>query len=133
MTRCDSRISLSANYHGGALVANYPFDSTASGASVYSPSPDDDLFRSLARTYADANPAMAVSNGHSSFNHGVCNGSDWYAINGGMQDWAWIWGGDADLTIEVSAIKWPAASTLSGYWDDNVESMHSRRERANCS
>ena len=35
---------LSANYHGGALVVNYPYDSNKSGHNVYTPSPDDDLF-----------------------------------------------------------------------------------------
>jgi len=123
------RIALSANFHGGAVVANYPFDSNPSGTSVYSPTPDDDLFLSIARTYADANPEMLASNSHPSFNHGVCNGADWYAINGGLQDWSWVWRGDANLTLEISAIKWPAASTLPGYWDDNLESMLAYMER----
>jgi carboxypeptidase D len=123
-------ISLSANFHGGALVANYPFDSNPSGASVYSPTPSDDLFRSIARTYADANPAMAVSNSHPSFYFGTCNGADWYAISGGLQDWSWVWRGDANLTLEISPVKWPAASALPGYWDDNLESMLQYIERA---
>lgn len=122
-------IALSANFHGGALVANYPFDGNPSGASVYTATPDDDLFLSLARTYADANPALASSNGHPSYDHGVCNGADWYAINGGLQDWSWIWRGDANLTLEISQIKWPSATTLPGYWDDNLESMLAYIER----
>ncbi len=127
--RAGRNISLSANYHGGALVANYPFDSNSSGSSVYSPSPDDDVFVSVARTYADNNPPMSVSNGHSSFNNGVCNGADWYAINGGMQDWSYVWHGGNELTLEVSNTKWPASNTLSGHWDDNRESMLAYLER----
>lgn len=53
---------LSANLHGGDLVASYPFDETsqhrngADGAA-----PDDSLFRYIARTYAKQHLTMAKS------------------------------------------------------------------------
>jgi carboxypeptidase D len=45
---------LSANLHGGSLVANYPFDNNAPGQVKGQPnlSPDDVVFKHLANTYA---------------------------------------------------------------------------------
>lgn len=54
---------LSANLHGGALVANYPFDDSpkdfaySSGygnpRTVYNPTEEDEMFKYLAHTYAN--------------------------------------------------------------------------------
>ncbi|MBC8256583.1 MAG: DUF2817 domain-containing protein [Candidatus Marinimicrobia bacterium] len=108
---------LSANMHTGALVANFPFDGPNSG--VYSASPDDDLFVHLALTYADAHPNMASGG----FSNGITNGSQWYAIFGGMQDWNYIWEGDCDITLEQNNTKWPNSNQLPGLWNDHREPM----------
>lgn len=51
---------LSANLHGGDLVANYPYDSSRTGQNQeYVPSPDDDTFRHLATQYALYHADMA--------------------------------------------------------------------------
>ena len=46
---------LSANLHGGSLVANYPYDDTFSGQIDYAPSEDNAVFRELALTYSKVN------------------------------------------------------------------------------
>ena len=126
----DRRIVLAANMHGGELIVNYPMDGNPAGASVFSPAPDPDhdTYVSVSRSYADNNPPMSLVNG-GSFDNGITNGADWYAINGGMQDWNYVWHGGMEVTLEVSVIKWPDASTLPGFWDDNLESMLTYMER----
>jgi carboxypeptidase D len=125
----DHFVDLAANFHGGALLVNYPWDNNEDGLSVFSPTdePDQPAFVSISRTYADNNPPM-YDNNTPPFDHGVTNGAEWYAIDGGMQDWAYAWYGIFETTIELGT-KWPAASTLPDYWDDNLESMLSYFER----
>lgn len=46
---------LSANLHGGSLVANYPYDDNPKGRKSDAPnySPDNKIFQFLAKTYAN--------------------------------------------------------------------------------
>lgn len=54
---------LSANLHGGSLVASYPFDETIHHTDhTYGKSPDDSLFRFIARTYASKHLTMSKGN-----------------------------------------------------------------------
>ncbi|BBM87756.1 DUF2817 domain-containing protein [Candidatus Uabimicrobium amorphum] len=105
---------LSINFHGGALVVNYPWD-TKSGDAPYI-----ELVKYLSLGYSSRNKPM-YENG--SFPQGIVNGYNWYEINGGMQDWNYHWYGTLELTLEVSDVKWPNADKLAGYWADNKESL----------
>eukprot|EP00002_Diphylleia_rotans_P034910 TRINITY_DN754_c0_g1_i1.p1 TRINITY_DN754_c0_g1~~TRINITY_DN754_c0_g1_i1.p1 ORF type:complete len:399 (+),score=64.82 TRINITY_DN754_c0_g1_i1:46-1242(+) len=69
--------SLSANMHGGALVANYPYDGNSDGRNVYAASPDDKTFIWLATTYAKAHRTMYAS---TEFEGGIINGAEWYVL-----------------------------------------------------
>ncbi len=104
---------ISQNGHGGALVVNYPWDYT------YTRAPDDAAIIQLSLEYSSWN--LPMFNG--SFTDGITNGADWYPVNGSVQDWSYDQTDCIDVTIEVSNTKWPAASTLAGYWDDNRESL----------
>lgn len=46
---------LSANLHGGSLVANYPFDDTKAGTTTYSKSADDAIFIQVSEAYSLVN------------------------------------------------------------------------------
>ncbi|MCK4547116.1 MAG: T9SS type A sorting domain-containing protein [Candidatus Eisenbacteria sp.] len=105
---------LSANFHTGALVVNYPWDNR------FPRTPDDDLFIFMSESYSIHNSPMWNS---SSFYHGITNGADWYVIHGGMQDWNYDWLYNKEVTIELNDVKWPSASHLPQLWDDNDEAM----------
>lgn len=112
---------LSANLHTGALLVNYPYDNTPGIASGFdAPSPDDELFEEISLRYSERNPPMFAS---SLFEDGISNGSDWFSITGGMQDWNYRYAGCAEVTIELSNVKRPSAATLPQLWEDNRESM----------
>lgn len=115
-----NRFVLSANFHGGALVVNYPYDEDGVPSGHDAPTPDDLLFEVVSRRYSYYNTPMWNS---TVFEDGITNGSAWYAIFGSMQDWNYRYIACNEVTIELSTVKWPAASTLPGFWDDNRESM----------
>ncbi|KAH9331143.1 hypothetical protein KI387_003251, partial [Taxus chinensis] len=116
----DTRFTASASLHGGALVANYPWDGTNDGRERYSECPDDETFRYMATIYSHHHNNMSKSN---EFSGGITNGAHWYPLYGGMQDWNYIHGSCFDLTLEISDVKWPAAKEIPLLWEHNRMSM----------
>ncbi|CAG0904764.1 unnamed protein product [Cyprideis torosa] len=121
---------LSANLHGGSVVASYPYDDSdpkLNRTSVYSKSPDDLFFRDLATGYASRNPLMGSGNPHcpdkETFPGGVTNGADWYDVSGSMQDWNYVFTNTFEVTFELSCCKFPLASQLPLEWQRNRASM----------
>ncbi|XP_077245775.1 carboxypeptidase D isoform X2 [Tasmannia lanceolata] len=110
----------SASLHGGALVANYPWDGSQNSRKEYYACPDDKAFRYMASVYSRSHHNMSLS---TEFQGGITNGAAWYPIYGGMQDWNYIHGGCFELTLEISDIKWPKADELSTLWEFNRMSM----------
>ncbi|EER89180.1 hypothetical protein BDA96_10G039200 [Sorghum bicolor] len=110
----------SASLHGGALVANYPWDGTRDTIKHYYGCPDDKTFRHMASVYSRSHYNMSLSK---EFEGGITNGAFWYPIYGGMQDWNYIHGGCFELTLEISDTKWPKADELPVIWEHNRMSM----------
>ena len=78
---------LSANFHGGAKVANYPWDSPDPTRHGNTRTRDDAMFRHLALTYSKDNPDMFYQNDNHRCiksnlvaENGTVNGAEWYAI-----------------------------------------------------
>lgn len=105
--------TISENYHGGALVVNYLWDYTPTLTS------DDAALRKMSLEYSTYNTPMY----NGAFTQGITNGYAWYVALGTLQDWSYDQTGCIDATIEVSNTKWPAAGTLTAYWNDNRESL----------
>ncbi|XP_037935345.1 carboxypeptidase D isoform X2 [Teleopsis dalmanni] len=117
---------LSANFHGGAVVASYPYDNSIAHHECCEESltPDDRVFKLMAHTYADNHPIMRQGNNcNDSFSGGITNGANWYELNGGMQDFNYAFTNCFELTIELSCCKYPLASTLPTEWARNKHSL----------
>jgi len=121
---------LSANLHGGSLVANYPYDDTSNPrdmAGHSSFSPDEETFQMLARVYSMAHPRMKTGHpcpeSREYFPDGITNGAHWYSVSGGMQDWNYLHTNDFELTLELGCTKYPQHQELATYWQENKESL----------
>ncbi|XP_011871567.1 PREDICTED: carboxypeptidase D-like [Vollenhovia emeryi] len=131
---------LSANLHGGALVANYPYDDGPPDSrpdNVANPSPDNDVFRMLALTYSNAHPRMHLGQPcppilndvygktvlEERFPEGITNGAAWYSVSGGMQDYNYVHSNDFEITLEIGCTKYPNASDLPNYWLENRQPL----------
>ncbi|XP_017489571.1 PREDICTED: carboxypeptidase D isoform X1 [Rhagoletis zephyria] len=133
---------LSANLHGGSLVANYPYDDNENDFSdpiarlriatnvgrKINPTEENDLFKHLALVYSEAHPSMHLGNPCPSFKHeifpqGIVNGAQWYSVTGGMQDWNYVRAGVLELTLELGCDKFPMTDELPKYWHDNREPL----------
>ncbi len=110
----ERQFSLSANFHGGAVCVNYPWDSTKVRH------PFDALLQDLSLRYSKENAPMYRSR---EFNDGITNGADWYVVRGGMQDWSYVFYNDLQVTVELSDKKWPRYSQIPGFYKDNKDSI----------
>nr|XP_056703243.1 carboxypeptidase M [Euleptes europaea] len=116
---------LSANLHGGSLVASYPFDngnSVTITSDGISQTLDNDVFVHLAKTYSTSHTTMYNKQGCTTGDHftdGITNGFAWYQVEGGMQDYNYIWGQCFEITLELSCCKYPPKEELPSFWSDN--------------
>ncbi|PIK16377.1 M14 family zinc carboxypeptidase [Halobacteriovorax sp. JY17] len=110
----ERHFALSANFHGGTEVVNYPWDTKRDDF------PYKNLVVDLSKEYARKIPSMRDNR---EFVDGIVNGYEWYEINGGMQDWSYFWHQDLQVTIELSHSKWPTYDLVQSYYDKNRDSL----------
>ena len=116
--------TMGANYHGGAEVVNYPWD-------TYQPvHPDDAWWRLVSTEYVTNARAVHSSYMTDTYSSGITNGYAWYTINGSRQDYMNYYGQCRELTLECSSSKTPSASQLPNFWNYNHNSMLSFMEQS---
>ncbi|XP_053506422.1 carboxypeptidase M isoform X1 [Ictalurus furcatus] len=120
---------LSANLHGGAVVASYPYDNSNGGSELQGDSsitPDNDVFVHLAKTYSVNHVSMQKGSkcyDSMDFPDGITNGYSWYPLQGGMQDYNYVWAQCLEITLELSCCKFPPENDLPGLWDANKPAL----------
>jgi len=117
---------LSANFHGGAVVASYPYDDfRRPDQTGISRTRDHDFFKHLASVYASNHLSMLDQTQCTKwyFEDGITNGAEWYSLVGGMQDFNYLFTNDMEITLEVSCCKFPNKYYLNKMWAENRESL----------
>ena len=119
------RFVISANFHGGAEVVNYPWDRWFSKYHA-----DDSWFLDISRAYADTVNFYSATGYMTDESDGVTRGADWYTIYGGRQDFVtWELQG-REVTIELDRIKQTPAAQLELLWLYNRSSLLGYLENA---
>ncbi|HLN21450.1 MAG TPA: M14 family zinc carboxypeptidase [Bacteroidales bacterium] len=127
------RFVLSANFHSGREVVNYPWDiyqyrSFKFRGSLHA---DDNWFYEVSRNYADMvhrySPQGYMNGAEYGFDNGITRGVDWYPVRGGRQDYVtWELQG-REITIELDDLRNPPYVTppveLPLIWEYNYRSL----------
>ncbi|MBI2420152.1 MAG: DUF2817 domain-containing protein, partial [Ignavibacteriales bacterium] len=105
------RFAISGNFHGGAEVVNYPWDTWV---RLH---PDDAWMVSISRAFADTVHKYAPAGYLTDLNNGITNGYDWYRITGGRQDYFTYFHRGREITFEISNTKLVSPSQLPAHWN----------------
>jgi len=109
--------NISANLHGGAEVANYPWD------TYFKRHADDGWWKYVCRNYANSAQADGPAGFFNDLNNGITNGYDWYIISGGRQDYMNTYEYCREFTLELSQRKNLPGSTLETYWGYHKDAL----------
>jgi hypothetical protein len=116
---------LSANFHSGSEVVNYPWDRWLSKFHA-----DDSWFNAISRAYADTVHVYAGPEYMNFLDNGVTRGALWYIVYGGRQDFmTWELHG-REVTIELDDQSITPAAQLPLLWQNNYRSLLGYLENA---
>ncbi|OFX28023.1 MAG: hypothetical protein A2033_14620 [Bacteroidetes bacterium GWA2_31_9] len=122
---------MSANFHGGEEVVNYPWDSWSSSQRTHA---DDLWYKYVCHLFADTvhanSPSTYMDDSSPSFDQGITNGADWYFAFGTRQDYMNYYRHCREITLEVSNTKTIPASELLNHWNYLYPSLINYIEQA---
>lgn len=119
------RFVLSANFHSGSEVVNYPWDRWLTKLHA-----DNDWFYGISRGYADTAHVYSAPGYMSFLDNGVTRGAVWYIIYGGRQDFVTQYLHGREVTIELDNQYITPVSQLSVLWEANRRSLLGYLENA---
>jgi PKD repeat protein len=112
-----NHFTMSTNFHGGAEVCNYPWDTWATLAA------DDAWWQYVCHEWADTAQFYSPSGYMDDYNDGITNGYQWYTISGGRQDYMNYFQQCREFTAEISSTKLLPEGQLLAWWDYNYHSL----------
>lgn len=118
------KLVLSANFHAGKEVVNYPWDKWP---RVHA---DDDWFYSISRAYADSVHKYSGPSYMNFLSNGITRGASWYVINGGRQDFVTYELQGREVTIELDNQFITPVEQLALLWQNNWHSLLGYLENA---
>lgn len=115
---------LSANFHSGQEVLNYPWDRWSFRHA------DDEWFYSICRAWADTAHVYSRAGYMDFLDNGVTKGYDWYPVYGGRQDYVTYSLYGREVTIELDMNFITPSADLPDLWEFNRRSLLGYLENA---
>ncbi len=119
------RFVISANFHSGTEVVNYPWDRWLTPLHA-----DNSWFNTISRSYADTVHIYCAPGYMTFLDNGVTRGAVWYIVQGGRQDYMTQQLHGREVTIELDNDYITPVSQLSGLWESNWRSLIGYLENA---
>lgn len=119
------RFVLSANFHAGTEVVNYPWDRYITKLHA-----DDTWFHKISRAYADTVHHYSSPAYMTFLDNGVTRGALWYVVYGGRQDFVTSELQGREVTIELDDQYVTPAAQLTLLWQNNFHSLLGYLENA---
>ncbi len=120
----EHRFALSANFHSGEEVVNFPWDRWPVEHA------DNDWFYAISRAWADTVHLYSGPGYMNYLDNGVTKGYDWYQVNGGRQDYVTYALNGREITVELDDRFVTPASDLDNIWQYNYHSLLGYLENA---
>lgn len=120
----EHRFVISANFHSGEEVVNYPWDRWPILHA------DEEWFHDICRAWADTVHSYSPDGYMNYLDNGVTRGYEWYPVYGGRQDYVTYTLSGREITVELDNDYITPISELADLWEYNRRSLLGYLENA---